>query len=181
MRNNKVYLRYLEEGDVEQLLELRSRNRDFFRSFEPIKPDSHYTFEGQLKEICLFKSDVENDKTYTYGIFLETSEQLIGRITLSGIVRGPFQNANLGYYLDKDHNGTGYTSEAVSLIIKIAFEDLNLHRIQAAVMQKNIASIRVLEKNGFRKEGLAINYLNINGSWENHLIYAITNDDNINS
>lgn len=65
MRNNKVYLRYLEEGDAGQLLELRSRNRDFFQSFEPIKPESHYTYEGQLKEICLYKSDVENDKTYT--------------------------------------------------------------------------------------------------------------------
>jgi [ribosomal protein S5]-alanine N-acetyltransferase len=111
------------------------------------------------------------------GIFLCESKRLIGRISLSGIVRGPFQNANLGYYLDKEYNGKGYVSEAVSIIVGVAFNDLNLHRIQAAAMPINIGSIKILEKNHFRKEGLAINYLEINGVWEDHEIYALTKEE----
>lgn len=176
-KNDKVYLKYLDTSDAADLLQLRKRNRDFFQVFEPLRPDSHYTYEAQLNEIRKYKVDAENDQGYTMGILLCKSNRLIGRISLSGIVRGPFQNANLGYYLDKEFNGKGYVSEAVSLLLYMAFNKLNLHRIQAAVMPKNIGSIKILEKNKFRKEGLAMNYLNINGVWEDHEIYALTKEE----
>jgi [ribosomal protein S5]-alanine N-acetyltransferase len=175
-KSENVYLKYLDHSDACDLFELRKRNRDFFQPFEPLRPDSHYTYESQLNEIITCKLDAESDHGYTMGIFLCSSKSLIGRISLSGVVRGPFQNANLGYYLDKEFNGKGYVTEAVSLLLRVAFHELNLHRIQAAVMPKNIASIKILEKNNLRREGLAKKYLQINGVWEDHEIYAITKE-----
>ncbi|MBI3725865.1 GNAT family N-acetyltransferase [bacterium] len=88
--------------------------------------------------------------------------------------RGPFRNAHLGYWIDREHQGRGLTTEAVRLLLAFAFGPLALHRVQAAVMPRNRASCRVLEKAGFRREGLARRYLMIDGKWRDHLIYAIT-------
>ncbi|MGG3562148.1 GNAT family protein [Neobacillus rhizosphaerae] len=177
MQTGKIYLKYLEPNDVDELLRLRKQNRKFFQAYEPVRTDIHFTYETQLNEIHQYRLDAESDNGYTMGIFSKSSNKLMGRISLSGIARGPFQNANLGYYLDKEQNGKGYVTEAVSLIIGFAFGELNLHRIQAAVMPKNLGSIRILEKNGFRKEGSALRYLSINGVWEDHEIYALTKED----
>ncbi|WP_442599740.1 GNAT family N-acetyltransferase [Neobacillus sp. D3-1R] len=177
MEQVKIYIRYLVDSDAEELLKIRLENRNFFQTFEPIRLDSHFTYEEQLREIRKATSDIENDRGYTFGIFLYNTNKLIGRITLSGIVRGPFQNANLGYYLSQDQNGKGYVTEVVGLIVEKAFEELNLHRIQAAVMPKNIPSKRILEKNGFKREGYSQKYLNINGVWEDHEIYALIKED----
>jgi [ribosomal protein S5]-alanine N-acetyltransferase len=177
LNNNNIILRYLEASDAESLLQLRKENRQFFQAFEPIRTESHFTYEEQLKEIQKATLDIEKDSSYIYGIFHRETQQLVGRITLSGIVRGPFQNANLGYYLDKKYNGKGYVTEAVRIILDLAFDELQLHRVQAAVMPRNIASKRILEKTGFKKEGYSPRYLKINGSWEDHEIYAITKED----
>lgn len=177
MNKPSIFLRYLETSDAEDLLLIRKENRDFFQAFEPTRDDSHFSYDQQLREIQKAIIDIKNDSSYTYGIFHRESQQLIGRITLSGVVRGPFQNANLGYYLDKKHNGKGYASEAVRSVLKHAFEELQLHRVQAAVMPRNIASKRILEKSGFKKEGYSPKYLKINGTWEDHEIYAITIED----
>ncbi|MEO2076019.1 MAG: GNAT family protein [Bacillus sp. (in: firmicutes)] len=177
MNKPSIFLRYLETSDAEELLVIRKENRDFFQAFEPTRDDSHFSYEQQLREIQKAIIEIKNDSSYTYGIFHRESQQLIGRITLSGVVRGPFQNANLGYYLDKKHNGKGYSSEAVRSVLKHAFEELQLHRVQAAVMPRNMASKRILEKAGFKKEGYSPKYLKINGTWEDHEIYAITIED----
>ncbi len=81
----------------------------------------------------------------------------------------------MGYSLDQEHNGKGYTTEAAKLVVKYAFETLNLHRIEAGVMPDNIASIRVLEKAGFHKEGIARKNVKINGRLEDHQMLAILN------
>ncbi len=93
------------------------------------------------------------------------------------VVRGPWQNANIGYYVDRTWNGRGVCTEAVGLVVGFAFDRAGLHRVQAAVMPRNTPSIRVLEKNGFRREGLAPRYLQIDGVWENHVIFARTTED----
>ncbi|PLS15345.1 hypothetical protein CVD28_23770 [Bacillus sp. M6-12] len=104
--------------------------------------------------------------------------KVIGRISLTVVSRGPFQNANLGYYLDKPHNGRGYSTEAVQLCLHFAFRECRLHRVQAGVMPINNPSMRVLEKNGIRQEGLAKRYLKLNDDvWADHNIYAITAED----
>lgn len=110
------------------------------------------TLEGQEKEIANGIQWVLNDQSYIYGICLKETDEVVGRIALTGIARGPFQNAYMGYYIDQIHNGKGYATVAVSLCLKKAFNEIGLHRVEAGVMPRNLPSIRVLEKVGFRHE-----------------------------
>lgn len=180
LRHKGLYLRPLRVHDASEMLSIRLRNHDFLQPFEPIRPASHLTLKGQIQQLKQAERDAEEDRGYAFGIFLQKGDTLIGRIALSNIVRGAWQNATLGYFLDQKHNGMGYTSTAVGLIVRYAFSSrINLHRVQAGVMPRNLASIRVLEKNGFRHEGLSKHYLQINGVWEDHLIFALTREDEL--
>jgi [ribosomal protein S5]-alanine N-acetyltransferase len=98
---------------------------------------------------------------------------------LTEVVRSNLQSCWIGYFLDKEHNGKGYMTEAVKLVVEYAFKDLNLHRIEAGVMPHNIGSMNVLLKAGFHKEGIAKKNVKINGTWENHQILAIINDKSV--
>lgn len=102
--------------------------------------------------------------------------ELVGSVSLTNVVRGAWHNANIGYWIGAGHTGRGYATAAVGQAVRFAFTAANLHRVQAAVMPRNAGSLRVLEKNGFRREGLAERYLCINGSWEDHVILAVTAD-----
>jgi [ribosomal protein S5]-alanine N-acetyltransferase len=92
-------------------------------------------------------------------------------------VRGPWQNATLGYWVDEHAGGRGHATRAVRLALRYAFEEVGLHRVQPAIIPRNIRSLRVAEKVGFRREGRALRYLKINGTWEDHEIYALTAED----
>ncbi len=104
-------------------------------------------------------------------------DRLIGRVALANVVLGSWRNATLGYWIDQASNSRGHATEAVLLALAFAFDDLSLHRVQPAVMPRNTRSIRVVEKCGFRDEGLALRYLQINGVWEDHRIFAMTAED----
>jgi ribosomal-protein-alanine N-acetyltransferase len=168
-------IRPLAVEDARALLQLRIRNKAFLRPFEPERPPAHFTLQGCLDHIAAASHDWQEDKAYAFGIFLDNA--LIGRVALSNVVRGAWQNATIGYFLDEQFNGKGYMTAAVLLTIAFAFDKLNLHRVQGAVMPRNIASIKVLQKAGFRFEGLSRHYLQIHGVWEDHAIYAVTRED----
>jgi ribosomal-protein-alanine N-acetyltransferase len=102
---------------------------------------------------------------------------LIGRVALGGVLRGAFQNAYLGYWIDEGRQGQGLTTEAVVAATSFAFASVGLHRVQAAVMPSNLASQRVLEKVGYRREGMAERYLCIAGRWEDHTLFAVTEEE----
>ncbi|WP_435171797.1 GNAT family N-acetyltransferase [Paenibacillus glycanilyticus] len=177
MNKSGIYLRMLEPEDARPMLDLKLRNRAFSQPFEPIRGDEHYTLEEQMKDIGNGISAAQQGTAYIYGVFLTETDELIGRIALTSVTRGVFQNAYMGYFIDQAHNGRGYATAAVEEMVGIAFHDLHLHRIQASVMPINGRSLRVLEKAGFRQEGLARRYLKINGEWEDHLLFAITKED----
>jgi ribosomal-protein-alanine N-acetyltransferase len=107
----------------------------------------------------------------------EDERRVIGRIALGGVMRGAFQNAYLGYWVDQQHQGRGLATEAVHATTTFAFSSGQLHRVQAAVMPRNGASLRVLEKAGYRREGFAERYLYIAGRWEDHVLYAMTAEE----
>jgi ribosomal-protein-alanine N-acetyltransferase len=172
---HKIYLRLLQESDVEALVNLHRRNREFFQAYTPKRSEEFYTAEYQRKRIKDSLALMEEDKQYTFGIFLAATDELIGIVELTEVLRGPLQSCWIGYYLDHGQNGHGYTTEAVRLVVDYAFEVLRLHRIEAGVMPHNIGSIRVLEKAGFQKEGLNRKNVKINGKWEDHLHYAVVN------
>ncbi len=169
-----VYLRQLELGDAEALLEVLVRDRAFLDRWEPIRPDTFFTLEVQQRGLAKLR---EAQDLVDFGIFLEAGDELVGRIQLTGISPAPFENAHLGYFVSERHNGRGYATEAVRQGVDAAFVELGLHRVQAAVIPRNVASIRVLEKAGLREEGLALRYLQIAGVWEDHKLYAVTAEE----
>jgi ribosomal-protein-alanine N-acetyltransferase len=157
------------------MLELLVRNREFLTPFEPVRPDADFTLAGQRAAIAEMATLREAGAAYAFCI--RAGGGLVGRLTLSQVFRKAFRNCYLGYWVGEEHNGRGYATEAVRSAVGYAFGDLGLHRVQANVMTKNPRSARVLTKAGFRKEGLALRYLQIAGRWEDHDMYAITAED----
>lgn len=99
-----------------------------------------------------------------------------GRLTLSGITRGPFQSCNMGYWLSEDQTGKGLATEAVRAAVASAFNELKLHRVQAETLVANVVSQHVLARTGFQQYGLASKYLKIAGTWQDHLMFQHLND-----
>lgn len=173
---DKIFIRFLEEVDAEAMCDLYIQNKDFFQKYSPTRHDDFYTYEWQCESIKNSTRQRENDERYLFGVFLRDTETLIGNVTLSEVLRGPLQSCFIGYSLDQRHNGKGYMAEAVRLALDFAYNHLLLHRIEAGAMPHNLASIRVLEKAGFQKEGIARKNVKINGVWEDHQVLAIVSD-----
>lgn len=171
-----IYISPLELKEANSLLELRLKNRVAHNPFEPKRDDYFYTLAGQQQIINQRLEDAKQDRAYMFGIYL-LDGQLIGQITLSNVSRGVAQYADLGYLMDHEMQGNGYMTAAVDLVLGYAFRALGLHRVQAATLLHNEASRRVLEKSGFKPEGIARQYLKINGQWQDHQTYAILTDD----
>lgn len=176
-RGDLLLIRPLTLDDVEVQTALRVENREFMKPYDPRQPDHFFTPGGQETHIRLSMQQWLEDRGFGFGIFELLSGDLIGRVALSNIVRGAWQNATLGYWIAGDRNGRGYATEAVKLATRFAFTQAALHRVQAAIMPRNLRSIRVIEKAGFRYEGESKRYLSINGSWEDHSIYALTSEE----
>lgn len=161
--------------DSESMLRIQKENREFFEKFSMERSVDFYTIEGQAARISAFEEDYKQDQGYYFGIFSNEDNSFVGTINLFQVVRVSLQSAFIGYFIDKACNGKGYATEATKLIVDYAFHTLKLHRIEAGVMPHNIGSIRVLEKSGFHKEGIAKKNVKINGRWEDHQVLAIIN------
>jgi ribosomal-protein-alanine N-acetyltransferase len=177
IEGKRALLRLLHPTDAPALLALYQRNAEHLTPWEVEREPAFYTLEAQREIIQTALVAAADDRGYAFGVVLRESGALIGRLTLSGIVRAAFQNAYLGYWLDVGHTGRGLMTEAVRLALGYAFGTLGLHRVQAATLPHNMASIRVLRKCGFRQEGLAERYLRIAGRWQDHAIFAITAEE----
>lgn len=175
---NKIYIRFLEDADAESLLDLHLKNGEFFQKYSPTFDDDFYTLEAKCKYISNSIKQREEEKGYSFGIYLKENGKLVGDVSLFHIFRDSLQRCLIGYSLDKQYNGRGYTTEAVSLAVKFAFDELHLHRVDAGVMLGNIGSMCVLEKAGFHREGIEQKGVKINGQWEDHQIFAIISDKN---
>lgn len=173
LTSDNVFIRFLEAEDAESLLNLHVNNRELFQKYSPAFADDFYTIESKRKYISDSIVQREEDKKYSFGIFLKETGDLVGSVSLNHVYRGPLQRAMIGYQLDEQYNGRGLTTEAVALTVAFAFQELKLHRIEAGVMPSNIGSMRVLEKAGFHKEGIERQGVMINGRWEDHQILAI--------
>ena len=164
--------------DAPAQLVLRRSNREHTGPWDPVRDDSFYTEAGQRLELDLDQRSWAAGSAYAFAVLdAELGDRLVGRVALSNVVRGPWQNATLGYWIDKDALGRGHATRAVQLVLRFAFEHAGLHRVQPAIIPRNIRSVRVAEKAGFRLEGRALRYLKINGRWEDHDVYALTVED----
>jgi [ribosomal protein S5]-alanine N-acetyltransferase len=174
----KVFLRAPRPADYLAWKTLRKESRAFLKPFEPRWTEAdlgHRVYQSRLKR---GREEAKAGTDYTFFIFLrqEGREILVGGITLSNVRRRAAQFANLGYWMGHDFAGKGYMTEAVGLVVAFAFDSLLLHRVHAAFLPHNMASRRVLEKNGFKEEGFAENYLQIDGKWADHVLFGLTRE-----
>lgn len=170
MKNQEIQLVPADLSLAEQVVGYYTRNRDFLEAFEPVRDEEFFSLQYQQdvlrKEMLAYK---ERTAFRFYIASVDRPAKIIGIIGLNNVVLGAFCSAFLGYKLDKEYFNRGYMTMAVAMLTKYAFEKLSLHRIEANVMPKNKASLRVLEKNHFVNEGTSKYYLNINGVWEDHI------------
>jgi ribosomal-protein-alanine N-acetyltransferase len=175
----RVALRPPRTSDIPGLRRLLADNAAHLRPWSPAAASGQdpLSLVEITRTITSQRRAWKEDRTYALLIEAPETDALIGRVVLSEVARGPFQNAYLGYWIDHRWQGKGLTTEAVRLTTRFAFDVLGLHRVQAAVIPHNVASRRVLSKLGYREEGIAQRYLSIAGAWQDHVIYAITRED----
>jgi ribosomal-protein-alanine N-acetyltransferase len=161
--------------DAVELVELVGRNREFLAPWEPAREPEFFTLDGQRGAIERILQELEQGVTVPHVIVAH--DRIVGRVTLSNIVRGPFQSCNIGYWVSGDANGQGHATAAVAQMARVAFRELALHRIEAGTLLHNTGSQRVLEHNGFERIGAARAYLRIAGRWQDHLLYQLLDPD----
>lgn len=171
LKGKNISLRNLTSMNAEEMLEYYKKNKNHLAPFEPTKDNNFYTLETQKKYLNKSYREFLSGTNIDLGIFKE--EKLIGKIKLSRILHGSFKNGILGYSIDKDEQGKGYMKESVNLLLKYAFHECELHRIEASALVNNEKSRRVLTKCGFKLVGVNEKYLLINGKWEDHATYYI--------
>lgn len=172
-----VYLRAPRRSDQEAWLEVRRVSRGFLEPWEPAWPQDALSPTGFRRRLNRFLSDWDNGNGYAFFIFRRDDDALMGGITLANIRRGVVQSCNVGYWVGAPHARNGHMTEALSIVLDFCFNTLKLHRVEAATLPENLASRGLLEKVGFRQEGLARQYLCIAGRWQDHVTFAILTDD----
>jgi ribosomal-protein-alanine N-acetyltransferase len=176
----RVSLRPLKTSDWQGWRDVRIRSRDWLEPWEPLAepgaPDPITDPEAFKARCGAWERQRHFDAAYGFGIFVDKGT-FVGEVSLGSVQRGPFQSANVGYWIDAGHAGRGYMPEAVAVILRFAFDELRLHRVEAAIVPRNVKSRRVAEKLGLRDEGTATRFLQIRGVWEDHVRYAITAED----
>ena len=171
-----VVLRAPVLADHAEWAALREESRDFLTPWEPTWPDDDLTRAAFRRRIRRYAEDLRADQSYAFVITRSSDNALVGGLTLANIRRGVSQAASLGYWMGKPYVRQGYMTAAVRTVITFAFNTLRLHRLEAACIPTNNASIRLLEKTGFVREGYARDYLCINGIWQDHLLYGRLKD-----
>jgi len=167
-----IVLRAPQMSDYPEWAALRGESREFLTPWEPTWPADDLTRSSFRRRIKRYSEDHRADLAYAFFVFRSSDDTLVGGLTLANIRRGCAQAGSLGYWMGAPHARRGYMSAAVNAIVPFAFDTLKLHRIEAACIPENIASIRLLERASFKREGYARQYLCINGIWQDHLLYA---------
>jgi ribosomal-protein-alanine N-acetyltransferase len=164
-----VALRLVGEDDAAVLADLVRANREFLAPWEPARDDAFFT-EAHQRRAVAEALDRHADGTAVPLVILEGGV-VVGRITITDVVRGAFQSAHLGYWVAEASGGRGVATAAVAAAVRTAFDDLGLHRLQADTLVHNTASQRVLARNGFTRIGMAPRYLRIAGRWQDCLLH----------
>ena len=177
IEGERVILRQPQMSDHPEWATLRQKSREFLEPWEPIWPADDLTRAAFRRRLKRYAEDQRSDLAYSFFIFRKIDGMLVGGITLSNVRRGVAQAGSIGYWMGEPYARQGLMSMALRALIPFGFATLRLHRLEAACITTNVASIRLLEKSGFQREGYARQYLCINGMWQDHLLYARIKDD----
>jgi ribosomal-protein-alanine N-acetyltransferase len=172
-----VMLRAPQTGDHGEWAALRETSRAFLVPWEPTWPSDDLSRSAFRRRLKRYAEDARSDLAYAFLIFRSDDNALVGGLTLANIRRGVAQAGSIGYWIGAPFARKGYMSAAMRALIPFCFGSLRLHRLEAACIPANAASVRLLEKTGFQREGYARSYLCINGVWQDHLLYARLKDD----
>ncbi|WP_261305808.1 GNAT family N-acetyltransferase [Paenibacillus andongensis] len=173
MKTDRMSLVSLDRSSVDLVLDYVVRNRTFLEPWELERNEAYFTKDYQAEQLEQEAMKIEEGQLLKVWLLFE--ERIVGSIALNNIVRGAFQSCHLGYRMDGKLLNRGLMTEGLKAIIAYAFEEMNLHRIEANIMPRNAASLKVVEKLGFYEEGLALKYLKIHGVWEDHIHMVLRN------
>jgi ribosomal-protein-alanine N-acetyltransferase len=177
IKGDGVYLRYPRIADYMAWARLRGESRAFLSPWEPVWASDELTKGAFRRRIKRYQRETRQDSAYAFFVFRAEDDALMGGCTLSNIRRGVTQCCALGYWIGERFARQGYMQDAVGALIPFIFTTLGLHRIEAACLPSNEPSKSLLTKAGFRQEGLARKYLQINGQWQDHVLFALLEDD----
>jgi [ribosomal protein S5]-alanine N-acetyltransferase len=174
-----VVIRVPQMSDWSEWARLRAESRAFLEPWEPVWPADDLTRSSFRRRMRRYNNEMRSDLGYPFFVFRTGDKALVGGITLNNVRRGVAQSVSLGYWVGAPHSRHGYMSAALAALLPFAHGTLRLKRIEAACLPHNAASIRLLEKLGFKREGYARQYLCIAGEWQDHLLYARLGGDPI--
>ncbi len=174
---DRITLRLPQHGDWRPWTTLRDESADFLRPWEPIWAQDHLSRRAFTNRVYWAARAETQGTALPLLMFRREDDALLGAITLDNIRRGPAQAGTLGYWVGAKYARQGYMREAIDAVVHHAFQQMDLSRIEAACLPGNVASRGVLEKTGFKYEGVAQSYLQINGRWRNHVLYANLRSD----
>jgi len=177
LKGGPVYLRYPQASDYAAWAEVREESRDFLVRWEPTWPADDLTRMAFRRRLKRYANDIKEDIAYPFFVFRVEDDGFVGGVTVSNIRRGVAQACSLGYWAGKRYARQGYTSAAVKALFPFVFKTLKLHRLEAACIPTNEPSKNLLLGAGFSQEGYARKYLKINGEWQDHLLFALVEDD----
>jgi [ribosomal protein S5]-alanine N-acetyltransferase len=172
-----VFLRHPAMGDYSAWAELRAMSRQHLTVWEPQWARDELTRSAFRRRLRQYQRELRDDQGYAFLIFRHADSTLLGGLSISNVRRGVAQAASVGYWIGAPHVRRGHMTDAVGAVLPFAFATLGLHRLEAACLPHNLASTRVLEKVGFKREGMARRYLKINGIWQDHDLFALLQDD----
>ncbi len=177
IETERMTLRLPQHSDFLKWAALRSSSIEFLAPWEPSWASDHLSRKSFTNRVYWAQRSLNAGNAMP--VFLERREDraLLGAITLDNIRRGPSQAGTLGYWIGETHARKGFMREAITAVVHHAFTALDLSRVEAACLPENEASRGVLEKSGFKYEGVAQSYLQINGRWRNHVLYANLRSD----
>jgi len=174
---DRVVLRLPVSQDYSEWARLRGESRSFLEPWEPSWASDELDKSAWRYRLKRYREDYARGLAIPFFIFEKASGQLLGGVTLGNIRHGVARSGHIGYWIGEKYAGQGYMLEALELVALHAFDTMRLHRIEAACIPGNRRSVRVLEKAGFTREGLLRSYLKINGTWQDHYLYALIADD----
>ncbi|MDK9695967.1 MAG: GNAT family N-acetyltransferase [Siculibacillus sp.] len=177
LRSARLLLRPPVMADHPAWADLRARSRAFLEPWEPLWPGDDLEKPAFRRRLRRYGTEMREGSAFPWFVFDAGSRELLGGVTLAQIRRGVTQTGTLGYWMGAPHAGRGIMTEAVGLVVVHAFATLRLHRIEASCLPENDRSIRLLEKVGFTREGLARRYLCIAGEWRDHILWGLLADD----
>ena len=177
LTGERVFLRPPKRRDALKWQKLKMSSKSFLVPWEPSWDASSCTRRAYLRYFKNSNYLANMDRAYSFLIFKTEDNTLLGGINIGNVRRGVSQSASLGYWIGEKHSRNGYMKEALKLLIPSLFVDLRLNRIEAATLEENIASKNLLKKIGFKKEGVLRKYLKINGTWRDHILYGLLEND----